>query len=564
MRVRPKAVIVATLALLGGALTWVTPPPASAFDRTMVVTTTADDTNPDNACSLREAVENAATDYPLNQDCTYGGGSSSLIVFDLPDPSTILLLGTLTIEDFGATVIDGGGSVTIEGRGDDLTMLSVVPSAAVTLTGLTLQRPANVGALRGIQSSGNLVVRDSTFQNFKTPIGSDGAGILAEGGTLTVTGSTFSRNDAGSGGAAIRTSVGGMITNSTFYANDASRGAGVYADGTAAVSFNTFVDNTATGDAALYGSGITYSANVFQGNDGVYSGVCNDGSVDGGYNVTDDSSCKEVASTLVASPGLPAGAPTANGGPTATFALVAGSPAVDFLPADYATCPELDQRGFVRPAGSSCDAGAYELGALLPDVTAPVVTVPADITVQATGADGAVVTFAATANDDRDGALTPNCTPPSGSTFVLGTTTVTCTATDAAGNTGSAEFLVTVTPQPTVYDFSGLLAPIDALPTLNKAKAGSSVPVKFSLGGDFGLDVLAAGSPGSQDVPCGSGATDTLEQTVSTNKSGLTYDAATGIYSYVWSTKKSWAGTCRNLNITLTDGTSQTVAFAFR
>ena len=142
-----------------------------------------------------------------------------------------------------------------------------------------------------------------------------------------------------------------MITNTTFYANDASRGAGVYADGAATVSFNTFVNNTATGDAALYGSGITYSANVFQGNDGVFSGVCNDGSVDGGYNVTDDSSCKEVATTLVASPGLAAGGPTTNGGPTGTIALGTGSPAVDFLPADDAACPALDQRASSdRPA----------------------------------------------------------------------------------------------------------------------------------------------------------------------------------------------------------------------
>ena len=93
-----------------------------------------------------------------------------------------------------------------------------------------------------------------------------------------------------------------------------------------------------------------------------------------------------------------------------------------------------------------------------------------------------------------------------------------------------------------MYDFSGLLAPIDALPVVNKAKAGSSLPVKFSLGGDFGLDVLAGGSPGSQDVPCGSGATDTLEQTLSTNKSGLSYDATTGVYTYVWSTKNHLVG----------------------
>ena len=51
---------------------------------------------------------------------------------------------------------------------------------------------------------------------------------------------------------------------------------------------------------------------------------------------------------------------------------------------------------------------------------------------------------------------------------------------------------------------------------------------------------------------------------MSTNKSGLTYDATTGVYTYVWSTKKSWSGTCRNLRIDLVDGTSQTVAFAFK
>ena len=71
---------------------------------------------------------------------------------------------------------------------------------------------------------------------------------------------------------------------------------------------------------------------------------------------------------------------------------------------------------------------------------------PANITTPATSPAGAVVTYTATANDDRDGALTPTCTPASGSTFPVGTTTVTCTATDAAGNTGTGSFTVTVTP----------------------------------------------------------------------------------------------------------------------
>ncbi|MCW2778608.1 MAG: Hyalin [Frankiales bacterium] len=70
------------------------------------------------------------------------------------------------------------------------------------------------------------------------------------------------------------------------------------------------------------------------------------------------------------------------------------------------------------------------------DVTPPVVVVD-DKTVEATSPAGAVITYPATAVDNVDGTLTPTCTPPSGSTFAPGATTVTCTAKDAAGLTGS-------------------------------------------------------------------------------------------------------------------------------
>ncbi|MEH0844629.1 VWA domain-containing protein [Micromonospora sp. CPCC 205711] len=70
------------------------------------------------------------------------------------------------------------------------------------------------------------------------------------------------------------------------------------------------------------------------------------------------------------------------------------------------------------------------------DVTPPVVVVD-DRTVEATSPAGAVINYPATATDNVDGPLTPTCAPPSGGTFPLGATTVTCSATDAAGNTGS-------------------------------------------------------------------------------------------------------------------------------
>jgi hypothetical protein len=90
------------------------------------------------------------------------------------------------------------------------------------------------------------------------------------------------------------------------------------------------------------------------------------------------------------------------------------------------------------------------------DTTAPVLTLPSPITTEATSAGGAAVTFTASATDETDGAVPVSCTPPSGSTFPVGTTTVNCSAQDAAGNVGSGAFTVTVTDsQPPVLTLPG-------------------------------------------------------------------------------------------------------------
>lgn len=70
------------------------------------------------------------------------------------------------------------------------------------------------------------------------------------------------------------------------------------------------------------------------------------------------------------------------------------------------------------------------------DIDVPVVTVD-DRTARAPDDDGARIGYTATATDPQDGALPVTCTPPSGSLFPVGTTTVTCSATDSAGNTGA-------------------------------------------------------------------------------------------------------------------------------
>ena len=87
------------------------------------------------------------------------------------------------------------------------------------------------------------------------------------------------------------------------------------------------------------------------------------------------------------------------------------------------------------------------------DITPPALKLPAPISVTASGPDGATVTYAASATDDTDPAPTMACTPPSGSVFPIGTTTVTCTAADATGHSSTGTFTVTVTqPAPTDLD----------------------------------------------------------------------------------------------------------------
>ena len=97
---------------------------------------------------------------------------------------------------------------------------------------------------------------------------------------------------------------------------------------------------------------------------------------------------------------------------------------------------------------------------------------------------------------------------------------------------------------------------------MRPAKAGSAIPVKFSLNGDQGLSILAAGSPASKVASCDASAdTDAIEQTVTAGQSSLQYDAASDRYTYVWKTDKSWAGTCRQLQVKLADGMTYAANF---
>ena len=114
-----------------------------------------------------------------------------------------------------------------------------------------------------------------------------------------------------------------------------------------------------------------------------------------------------------------------------------------------------------------------------------------------------------------------------------------------------------------VYDFTGFYQPVDNLPTLNKTKPGKIIPIRFSLGGDKGLDIFETGYPKSEAIPCDSAATvDGVEETL-TSKGGLSYNASTQRYEYAWATSSSWSG-CRQFVMKLKNGTVHRANFIFR
>ena len=99
----------------------------------------------------------------------------------------------------------------------------------------------------------------------------------------------------------------------------------------------------------------------------------------------------------------------------------------------------------------SYQGNAVVLTAAVTGTDLALANIPADITTAATGSSGASVTYASpTAADDSRQFGAVSCTPASGSTFPIGTTTVTCTASDSDDTPGAVSGSFTVTVQPTL------------------------------------------------------------------------------------------------------------------
>jgi hypothetical protein len=210
------------------------------------------------------------------------------------------------------------------------------------------------------------------------------------------------------------------------------------------------------------------------------------------------------------------------------------------------TCSATDQAG---------NKGDNTFTVTVQDTLAPKLTVSANKTATATSANGAMVTYTTpTATDIVDGSVAASCDKASGSVFPLGTTTVTCKATDAAGNTGEKQFTVTVTAA-----WSNVLQPIN-VDGSSIFKLGSTVPVKFQLtGASAGINNLVARLYIQRIGPGGAGSDiEAISTSNATTGNMFRYDATAGQYIFNLGTKTLSTGTYK-LRIDLGDGVLRTV-----
>lgn len=197
-------------------------------------------------------------------------------------------------------------------------------------------------------------------------------------------------------------------------------------------------------------------------------------------------------------------------------------------------------------------------------------TTPPSVAI-ATPADGALYTKSQfvladyACADEPGGSGLASCAGPVASGAPIDTASVGAHAFAVTGADNAGNAVTLTHGYGVVFCVTPFAPPVDDLPVLNRVNAGRSIPVKFSVCGNQGLAVLAAGYPKSQQVACDSSApVDGIEETTTAGNSTLSYDAASDQYTYVWKTEKSWAGSCRQLVLQLADGSYRRAIFQLR
>ena len=354
-----------------------------------------------------------ASDSTFSRVTVWDEGSGSEVTLD---KLTMTTAGRITASDSTLTVSDStlSGSSVAVGSGSEAALDKLTMTESDTEFG---DSPISL-------FGGALTVRDSTISENRISVfggdsglDGDGGAIYNEGGTLTVSGSTFFRNFVADNGGAIYNEGGTLtVSDSTFSQNESEPfspdpddfcptcgGGGIYNSGTATVSNSTFFNNRSSlGDGILNHGTLTVMNSTLSGDelynftgldyfgqltvsDSTVGGLVNDPGAsatldntivaggcdqfgdtvtDGGYNLDSGTHCGFSTDNSSVSGRDPKLALLAdNGGPTGTRALLPGSPAINAVPEGVNGCGitvTTDQRGVKRPQGGACEIGSFE------------------------------------------------------------------------------------------------------------------------------------------------------------------------------------------------------------
>lgn len=339
-------------------------------------------TNDSGAGSLRQAIGNANAN-PGNDTITFTVSGTITVASTLP--YIVGGMGTLTIDGSGQSitisrydslqllVVNGGANLALLNltisntiRGDTFPGASVPYSGGVvdnngtlTITNSTLTGNNAIFSGGAVNNNhGTLNITNSTISGNSAMYG---GGVWNSGGTVTISNSTFSFNNAlgASGGGGVDNGNGTLtITNSTF-SDNAGIGAGAvkHDNGPLTITNSTFSDNVGIGGGVNNISGTAILRNTIVANNA--GGNCRGTISDGGNNLRWPSSDTSCVGTF----GDPKLAALANnGGPTQTMALQSASAAIDAGYPFFTPPPDYDQRGpgYPRVLNGRIDIGAYE------------------------------------------------------------------------------------------------------------------------------------------------------------------------------------------------------------
>lgn len=392
------------LLLLGG---WCVPSGAATFN--VNILSDGVDVNPgDGVCEVTVAGGDCSLRAAINEINVLGGAhiinlGAGIHELTLVGEEDVGLTGDLDV--FGAgveitgqgpalSVIDGNGlhrvievfneddfsltGVTITGgRADTATdsiggglMIAGASTQGLLDEVIILDNAANAGG--GMFVSGahvimlNTLVQGNAAESlgFTNPFG---PGVYVNNGVITIQNSTFTENNVGT--KAIRVEGGELyMTNTTVSGNAGGGLRTTNASGTVRAStfYNTIgpnVSHYSFDDSHVLWMGSSVLTTGFA--QPQFNCQAGDKPSSLGHNVVNDTSCEFSATGDLENTDAQISPLDDNGGLWPTHALNTGSPAIDLLPLvdcvdALGTSLSSDQRGFARPSGSACDAGAFE------------------------------------------------------------------------------------------------------------------------------------------------------------------------------------------------------------